>query len=153
MEEKDTKREKFAKNLGKITSEVLHVSGDAVGLLAMKMGKDAFAYKTIKTMRQKSQEAGDQVERFVDENIQKVQVRIEEQDLKDLRDKVDGVVQDVKDAVKKVDIHKITDQVKEKAESIITKETKIYGDASHFYEEDKKVEGIVIDEVTWKEED
>lgn len=153
MEDKKTKRQKFAKSLGKITSEVLHVSGDAVGLLAMKMGKDAFAYKTIKTMRQKGQEAGDQVERFLDENIEKVQVRIEEKDLTELRDRVDGVVKDVKDAVKKVDFSKIRDQVKEKADSVITKETKIYGDASHFYEDDKKVEGIVLEEVTWKEEE
>lgn len=153
MDEKNEKRQKFAKSLGKITSEVLHVSGDAVGLLAMKMGKDAFAYKTIKTMRQNAETAGEHVERFVDANIQKVQVRIEEKDLSELRDKVDSAFQDMKEAVKKVDLNKIREQVKEKADSVITKETKIYGDAEHFYDKEKQVEGIVIEEVTWKEEE
>ncbi|HBT19758.1 MAG TPA: hypothetical protein DEA52_06845 [Clostridiaceae bacterium] len=149
MEDKK-KGVKLAKGLGKFTSEVMQVSGDALGLLAMKMGKEAIAYKTIQTMRRKGDETGDQVERFLEKNIQKVQVVMAEQDLKG---KAESTLEDVKEAVKKVDLQKIRQNLKDKADGIITKETKIYGDPQHFYDKEKEVEGIILEEVSWKEGD
>ncbi len=62
-------------------------------------------------------------------------------------------MKDFKESVQKIDIDKIREDIKYKANSVITKETRVYGDADQFYAEEDKVDGIVIDEVTWKDEE
>jgi len=156
MEDNQKKIEDFSKTAGKIIGEIITVSGDAIGLAAIKLGKELFAYKTIKTMRNKGNSYGKNVEKFLDENIHKVSVRLQEQDVADLKEKAVGVYEDLKDSVQKIDFAKIKEDLKDKADSIITKETHIYGDPDYFYDSKDKVEsraeGIVIDEVTWVNE-
>lgn len=157
MDDKNKKIEDLAKTVGKITSQVMTVSGDAVGLLALKLGNESLAYKTITTMRGKSEDTGKHVEKFLDENIKKVHVRVQEKDIQDLKDKAEVVLDDIKESVRNIDLGKIKETIRSKADSVITKETRVYGDPDHFYaEEDKvyeKAEGIIIDEVNWKDEE
>lgn len=156
MEDNQNKIEDFSKAAGKIVGEILTVSGDAIGLAAIKLGKEPFAYKTIKTMRNKGNSYGKNVEKFLDKNIHKVSIRLQEQDVSDLKEKAVGVYEDLKESVQKIDFAKIKEDLKEKADSVITKETHIYGDPDYFYDSKDKVEpraeGIVIDEVTWVNE-
>ncbi|NCC79380.1 MAG: hypothetical protein EOM07_07250 [Clostridia bacterium] len=145
---KKKKIEDLAKNVGKLTNDVMSVSGEAFGLLALKLGNEPLAYKSIKTMREVGADTGKNVERFLDENITKVHVRLQEEDLKDLKGKAEDAVNDLKESAQK-----FKETMKEKADSVITRETKIYGDADQFYKEEDKVEGIIIDEVSWKDEE
>ncbi len=153
MDDKNRKIEELARKAGKVTSDVMTVSGEALGLLALKLGNESLAYKTIKTAREKSEGTGKNVEKFLDENIRKVHVRVQEKDIQDFKAKAEGVVKDFKESVQKIDIDKIREDIKYKANSVITKETRVYGDADQFYAEEDKVDGIVIDEVTWKDEE
>ena len=148
MEDKKKKIEEIAKSIGKITSDVMSVSGEAFGLLALKLGNEPLAYKSITTMREKATGTGRNVERFLDESITKVHVRLQEDDIKDLKGKAEDAVHDLKESAQK-----FKDNMKEKADSIITTETKIYGDADQFYKTEDKVEGIIIEEISWKDED
>ena len=148
MEDKKKKIEEIAKSVGKITSDVMSVSGEAFGLLALKLGNEPLAYKSIKTMREKAADTGKNVERFLDDSITKVHVRLQEDDLKDLKGKAEDAVNDLKESAQK-----FKENMKEKADSFITSETKIYGDADHFYKTEDKVNGIIIDEVSWKDEE
>ena len=145
---KKKKIEDLAKNVGKLTNDVMSVSGEAFGLLALKLGNEPLAYKSIKTMREMGADTGKNVERFLDESITKVHVRLQEEDLKDLKGKAEDAVNDLKESAQK-----FKETMKEKADSVITRETKIYGDAGQFYKEEDKVEGIIIDEVSWKDEE
>lgn len=148
MEDKKKKKiEDLARNVGKITNEVMSVSGEAFGLLALKLGNEPLAYKSIKAMREKGADTGKNVERFLDESITKVHVRLQEEDLKNLKGKAEEAVHDLKESAQK-----FKETMKEKADSVITRETKIYGDADQFYRTEDKVEGIVIDEISWKDE-
>jgi len=157
MGDKNKKIEDFSKAAGKIVGEAITVSGDAIGLAAIKLGNEPFAYKTIKTMRKKGSNYGKNVEEFLDENIQKVSIRLQEKDIADLREKAAGVYEDIKEGVQKIDIAKIKEDLKEKADSVIKKETHIYGDPDYFYEGSDKVEQsdkkIVLEEVEWNKED
>ena len=153
MDDKNRKIEEIAKKAGKITSDVMTVSGEALGLLALKLGNESLAYKTIKNAREKSEGTGKNVEKFLDENIRKVHVRVQEKDIQDFKEKAESVAKDFKESVQKIDIDKIRDDIRSKASSVITKETRVYGDPDHFYAEEDKVDGIVIDEVTWKDEE
>lgn len=153
MDDKNKKFEDIAKKAGKLTSDVMTVSGEALGLLALKLGNESLAYKTIKSAREKSEGTGKNVEKFLDENIKKVHVRVQEKDIQDFKDKAEGVAKDFKESIQKIDLDKIREDLKNKASSVVTKETRVYGDADHFYAEEDKVEGIVIDEVTWKDEE
>lgn len=153
MDDKNRKIEELARKAGKVTSDVMTVSGEALGLLALKLGNESLAYKTIKTAREKSEGTGKNVEKFLDENIRKVHVRVQEKDIQDIKAKAEGVAKDFKESVQKIDIDKIREDIKNKANSVITKETRVYGDADQFYAEEDKVDGIVIDEVTWKDEE
>jgi len=153
MDDKNRKIEELARKAGKVTSDVMTVSGEALGLLALKLGNESLAYKTIKTAREKSEGTGKNVEKFLDENIRKVHVRVQEKDIQDFKAKAEGVAKDFKESVQKIDIDKIREDIKNKANSVITKETRVYGDADQFYAEEDKVDGIVIDEVTWKDEE
>ena len=148
MDDKKKKIEELAKSVGKLTSEVMSVGGDAFGLLALKLGNESLAYKSITTMREKGEDTGKNVERFLDESITKVHLRLQEEDLKDLKEKAEEAVNELKDSAQK-----FKDNMKEKAESIITKETRIYGDADQFYNTEDKVEGIIIDQISWGEEE
>ncbi|WP_312649475.1 hypothetical protein [Proteiniclasticum sp.] len=153
MDDKNRKIEDIAKKAGKLTSDVMTVSGEALGLLALKLGNESLAYKTIKAARDKSEGTGRNVEKFLDENIKKVHVRVQEKDIQDFKDKAEGVAKDFKESLSKIDLEKIREDIKSKASSVVTTETRVYGDADHFYSEKDKVGGIVIDEMTWKEEE
>jgi len=148
MEDKKKKIEEISKSLGKITSEVMSVTGEAFGLLALKLGNEPLAYKSITAMREKASDTGKNVERFLDENITKVHVRLQEDDLKDLKGKAEDAMNDLKDSAQK-----FKENIKEKADSFITTETKIYGDADQFYNSEDQVNGIIIDEISWKDEE
>lgn len=156
MDEKKKKIEAFSHSVGEFTHQAIKISGDAAGLLAMKLGKESLAYKTIRTMRKTGEDCGNAVEKFLDDNIQKVRVRIEEQDLQELKDKAGEVMDDLVEGVKKIDVTKIVEQIREKADTIVTKETRVYGDPSHFYKEEDQVEsetsGIILEEVTWTDD-
>lgn len=152
MDDKKSKIEDMAKKAGKLTSDVITVSGEALGLLALKLGNESLAYKTIRGAREKSEGTGKNVEKFLDENIRKVHVRVQEKDIQDFKDKAENVAKDFKESVRKIDMDKIREEIRNKANSVVTKETRVYGDADHFYADEDKVEGIIIDEVTWKDE-
>ncbi len=85
MDDKNRKIEELARKAGKVTSDVMTVSGEALGLLALKLGNESLAYKTIKTAREKSEGTGKNVEKFLDENIRKVHVRVQEKDIQDFK--------------------------------------------------------------------
>lgn len=109
-------------------------TGDAVGLAALKLGHEAFAYKTITTMRKKGAALEEDFDDFLEDNIQKVKISVTEADLQDFKDKVkDGMT-----------------SIKEGKNIFVSNETRIYGDAQHFYDDEDMVfgeDGIILEEI------
>ena len=78
--------------LFKTIRNTMKFTGDAVGLAALKLGHEAFAYKTITTMRKKGAALEEDFDDFLEDNIQKVKISVTEADLQDFKDKVkDGM--------------------------------------------------------------
>ncbi len=115
-------------------------TGDAVGLAALKLGHEAFAYKTITSMRKKGASLEGKFDDFLEENIEKVKVRVTEADLQDFKDKVKGGIA----------------SVKEGRNIFVSEETRIYGDAQHFYDDEDMIfgeEGIILEEIIFTDDD
>lgn len=131
---------KVERKIFKSIRDIMTFTGDAVGLAALKLGHEAFAYKTITSMRKKGQVMEGNFDDFLEDNIEKVKVRVTEADLKDFKNKVkEGF-----------------SSVREGKNIFVTEETKIYGDAQHFYEEDDMVfteEGIILEEIIISDDD
>ncbi len=132
---------KIEHQLFKTIKETLVFTGDAVGLAALKLGHEAFAYKTITTLRKKSECMEVKFDGFIEDNIEKVKVRVTEADLQNFKEKVKEGIASVKDLGK---------DMKEGKNIFVTEETRIYGDAQHFYEEEDMVfgeEGIILEKI------
>lgn len=132
---------KIEHRLLKTIKETMTFTGDAVGLAALKLGHEAFAYKTITTLRKKGESLNVKLEGFLEENIEKVKVKITEEDLENFKTKVKEGMASMKDLGK---------EIKDGKNIFVTEETRIYGDAQHFYEEDDLVfgeEGIILQKI------
>ena len=78
---------------------------------------------------------------FIENNIEKVKVRVTEADLLEFKEKVKEGIASVKD---------IGRDLKDGKSFFVTEETRIYGDAQHFYNDEDMVfgeEGIILEEI------
>ncbi len=132
---------KIERQLFKTMKKTMRFTGDAVGLAALKLGHEAFAYKTITTVRKKSESLEEKLEGFLEDNIEKVKIRITEEDLQNFKEKVKDRVASVKDLGR---------EIKERKNIFVTEETRIYGDAQHFYDDEDMVfgeDGIILEKI------
>lgn len=130
---------KIGRNLSALTKETLVFSGEALGLAALKLGREDIAYRTITGFRKAGAVTEEKMEGFLTHSVEVLEEKMEEMDLKDLQAKAEALLSETLDQARHFDPAKLRETVRSQADRVISKETRIYGDPSHFHAAEDQV--------------
>lgn len=146
---------KMSRKVSAMARETLVFSGEALGIAALKLGREDIAYRTITGFRKAGAVSEAKVEGFLTHSAAVLEKKMEEVDLKDLRAKAEALLEETLDQAKSFDPSKLREAVRAQADRVITKETRIYGDSSHFHAVEDQVlppgGHIVIEELPFED--
>ena len=140
---------KIIKKVSKTSNKIIKFNGDALGLIALKLGNENFAYKSLVNSRRLGEELEENIEEKYEvlsnkaintkEKLEEIYLNI---DLEFLKEKGEKLIDDAKD----INIDKIKN-------TLVKTETRIYGNTKKFYKKDAIVEddaGFVLEDTRWE---